>query len=77
MGGFPGRCNGQKERPNSNRHRCIGGSAEKGGMSHSGKKTKTKSEAVEAAAAGAANGDGGGTYNSCFYLFIYFIDRCF
>ena len=29
-------------------------------------------EAVEAAA-GAANGDGGGTYNSCFYLFIYFI----
>ena len=34
-------------------------------------------EAVEAAAAGAANGDGGGTYNSCFYLFIYFIRLCF
>ena len=34
-------------------------------------------EAVEAPATGAANGDGGGTHDSCFYLFIYFICLCF
>ena len=40
------RCNGQKIRPNSNRHRCIGGSAEKGGMSHSGKKKEKRQQST-------------------------------
>ena len=49
------------------RKRSIGLAAEASGIG----------EAVEAAAAGAANSDGGGRYNSCFYLFIYFIRLCF